>query len=92
MMKMKHNAEVEQAAPVSARVAPRCGIRVRDLLCSWIPSCRLAWSDANDTTPLEQICARVDHVNSLQEELPEQNAASEAVRMPRLSDRRYRRI
>ena len=36
-----------------------------------------SWSDANDTTPLEQICARVDHVNSLQEELPEQQAASE---------------
>ena len=39
-----------------------------------------SWSDANDTTPLEQICARVDHVNSLQEELPEQQAASEEVR------------
>jgi hypothetical protein len=38
-----------------------------------------SWSDANDTTPLEQICARVDHVNSLQE-LPEQQAASEEVR------------
>jgi hypothetical protein len=37
-----------------------------------------SWSDANDTTPLEQICARVDHVNSLQEEFPEQQAASEA--------------
>jgi hypothetical protein len=36
-----------------------------------------SWSDANDTTPLEQICARVDHVNSLQEDLPEQQAASE---------------
>ena len=31
-------------------------------------------------TPLEQICARGDHVNSLQEELPEQKAASEEVR------------
>ena len=30
------------------------------------------------TTP--QICARGDHVNSLQEELPEQKAASEEVR------------
>ena len=39
-----------------------------------------SWSDANDTTPLEQICARVDHVNSLQEELPERQAASEEVR------------
>jgi hypothetical protein len=37
-----------------------------------------SWSDANDTTPLEQICARGDHVNSLQEELPEQT--SEEVR------------
>ena len=27
------------------------------------------WSDAHDTTPLEQIC---DHVNSLEEEFPEQ--------------------
>ena len=25
-----------------------------------------SWSDANDTTPLEQICARVDHVKSLE--------------------------
>jgi hypothetical protein len=35
-------------------------------------------SDVNDTTPFD--CARVDHVNSLQEELPEQQAASEEVR------------
>ena len=31
-----------------------------------------SWSDANHTTPLEQICARVDHVNSLEEDFPEQ--------------------
>ena len=30
------------------------------------------WSDADDATPLEQICVRVDQVNSLEEELPEQ--------------------
>ena len=30
------------------------------------------WSDANDTTPLEQICGRVDHVNSLEEVFSEQ--------------------
>jgi hypothetical protein len=41
------------------------------------------WSDgsnAGDSTALAQICARVDYVNSLQESLPEQKAASEEVR------------
>ena len=55
------------------------GTRVRDLLCGWIPACRLG-SDANDTAPLKQICARVDRVNRLQEELPKQQAASDEVR------------
>jgi hypothetical protein len=38
------------------------------------------WSDASnagDSAVLAQICARVDYVNSLQESLPEQKAASE---------------
>jgi hypothetical protein len=73
------DAAVEQPALVSARIAPRCRTRVRDLLCGWIPACRLG-SDANDTAPLKQICARVDRVNRLQEELPEQQAASDEVR------------
>ena len=39
------------------------------------------WSRARDTTPLAQICARVDYVNSLQENLKGQDAASEDVRV-----------
>jgi hypothetical protein len=39
------------------------------------------WSNARDTTPLAQICARVDYVNSLQENLKGQDAASEEVRV-----------
>ena len=38
------------------------------------------WSNARDTTPLAQICARVDYVNGLQENLKGQDAASEEVR------------
>ena len=38
------------------------------------------WSRARDTTPLAQICARVDYVSSLQENLKGQDAASEDVR------------
>jgi hypothetical protein len=38
------------------------------------------WSNARDASPLAQICARVDYVNSLQENLPGQGAASEEVR------------
>jgi hypothetical protein len=36
------------------------------------------WSSARDTSPLAQICARVDYVNSLQETL--KDSASEEVR------------
>ena len=39
------------------------------------------WSRSRDTTPLAQICARVDYVNSLQENLKGQDAASEDVRL-----------
>ena len=35
------------------------------------------WSNARDTTPLAQICARVDYVNSLQENLHGQLAGDE---------------
>jgi hypothetical protein len=38
------------------------------------------WSRARDTSPLAQICARVDYVNSLQENLKGQDAASDEVR------------
>jgi hypothetical protein len=38
------------------------------------------WSSARDTSPLAQICARVDYVNGLQENLKGQEAASEEVR------------
>jgi len=38
------------------------------------------WSSARDTNPIGQICARVDYVNGLQENLPGQAAASEEVR------------
>ena len=38
------------------------------------------WGVRDTTVPLAQICARVDYVNSLQEELPAQRAASEEVR------------
>ena len=38
------------------------------------------WSSARDTTPLAQICARVDYVNGLQENLKGQEAESEEVR------------
>jgi hypothetical protein len=34
------------------------------------------WWGARERTPLAQICARVDYVNSLQQELPEQRAPS----------------
>ena len=37
------------------------------------------WSSGRDTNPLAQICARVDYVNGLQENLKEQEAASEEV-------------
>ena len=37
------------------------------------------WSSAPDTSALAQICARVDYVNSLQENLKEPDAASEQV-------------
>jgi len=45
------------------------------LLASW-------WHDfgAEDVTRLEQICARVEHVGSLLEELHEQGAATEEIR------------
>jgi hypothetical protein len=35
---------------------------------------------SRDTSPLAQICARVDYVNGLQENLKGQDAASEEVR------------
>ena len=38
------------------------------------------WSGTRNLGPLEQICARVDYVNSLQENLEGQQAASEEVR------------
>jgi hypothetical protein len=38
------------------------------------------WSSARDTSPLTQICARVDYVNSLQGNLKGQDAASDEVR------------
>ena len=38
------------------------------------------WSSARDTSPLAKICARVDYVNGLQENLKGQEAASEEVR------------
>jgi len=38
------------------------------------------WSSAPDTSALAQICARVDYVNGLQENLTGQEAASEEVR------------
>jgi hypothetical protein len=38
------------------------------------------WSSARDTGPLAQICARVDYLNGLQENLKGQEAASEEVR------------
>ena len=38
------------------------------------------WSSARNTSPLAQICARVDYVNGLQENLKGQEAASEEVR------------
>lgn len=38
------------------------------------------WSNARDTSPLAQICARIDYVNGLQENLNRQEAASEEVR------------
>ena len=37
------------------------------------------WSGTRNSGPLEQICARVDYVNSLQENLEGQQAASEEV-------------
>jgi hypothetical protein len=37
-------------------------------------------SGPRDTTQLAQICARVDYVNSLQQALPQQQAAGEEVR------------
>jgi hypothetical protein len=39
------------------------------------------WSSARDTNSLAQICTRVDYVNSLQENLKGQDAASEDVRV-----------
>ena len=36
-------------------------------------------SGEDDTTPLQEICARVDYVNSLQEKLKGQEAASEEI-------------
>jgi hypothetical protein len=42
------------------------------------------WSDAHDTTPLEQIC---DHVNSLEEEFPEQQLPNAWRDVPRRSER-----
>ena len=38
------------------------------------------WFGAQDTTPLRQICARVDYLNSLQEALPEQRAPTKEMR------------
>ena len=38
------------------------------------------WSSPRDTSPLAQICARVDYVNGLQENLKGEEAASEEVR------------
>jgi hypothetical protein len=38
------------------------------------------WSSARDRRPLAQICARIDYVNALQENLKGQDAASEEVR------------
>jgi hypothetical protein len=38
------------------------------------------WSGTRNLSPLEQICARVDYVSSLQENLEGQQAASEEVR------------
>jgi HAMP domain-containing protein len=38
------------------------------------------WSGTRNSGPLEQICARVDYVNSLQENLEGQQAASEELR------------
>jgi len=38
------------------------------------------WWSARDASPLAQICARVDYVNGLQENLKGEEAASEEVR------------
>src|SRR5258705_5128995 len=63
----------------SARYTESCRSRSRSTLLpdlSW-PG---LWSSARDTSPLAQICARVDYVNGLQENLKGQEAASEEVR------------
>ena len=38
------------------------------------------WWGTRDRTPLAQICARVDYVNSLQEEIPAERQSSEEMR------------
>jgi hypothetical protein len=35
---------------------------------------------AQDVTPVEQICARIEHLDSLLDDLPEQRAPSEEIR------------
>jgi hypothetical protein len=37
------------------------------------------WPGEDDTTPLQEICARIDYVNGLQEKLKGQEAASEEI-------------
>jgi hypothetical protein len=42
---------------------------------------RWLWSARDrSTTPLAQICARVDYINGLQEQIPDQQAMGEAIR------------
>src|SRR6266446_8015191 len=67
--------------PTRERTVSRLGLFVALAVC-FAAGYVLAglWSRARDTTPLAQICARVDYVNSLQENLKGQDAASEDMR------------
>ena len=46
-------------------------------MASWLWGAR---DRARDTTPLAQICARVDYIQGLQEQISEQQAMGEAIR------------
>jgi hypothetical protein len=76
--------EVERSQQVAATPAtvPRATAIVALAVCFVVGYLLAEWwaPQARDKSPLAQICARVDYVNSLQENLEGQAAASEEVR------------
>src|SRR4051812_32942784 len=91
MYSVRAPASSQPGYPGLQRPRPRCrGLNIAHAACPPPASASCAAARrtrrtharfrTQDTTPLRQICARVDYLNSLQKTLPEQRAVTEEMR------------